>query len=216
MKTALYFRVSTLDQSTDLQRRELLEFARNSGHEVTKTYEDKMSGSKAMRPGLDDLLAAMRRGEFQAVIVWKLSRLGRSVSHLLSLFEEFQLRGVRVISRTESLDFESPMGRAMIRIAAVFAELERETIVENVRAGLAAAKDRGVKLGRPVRQIPAETLSEAARMRKEGMSWSTLAETLEIPASTIRAALQNTSPGNAVKNEPKRGFMRGKNLGAGN
>ena len=82
----------------------------------------------------------------------------------------------------------------MIQIAAVFAELERETIVENVRAGLGAARARGVRLGRPPREIPVQTLKEALALRKHGNSWSAIGKLMGIPVSSIRDALRKTPP----------------------
>ena len=151
MRTAIYARVSTDDQTCDLQLRELREYCARRGWEIAAEYVDTgWSGAKASRPELDRLLRDARKRRIDCVIVWKLDRWGRSVAHCLSTIQELTSLGVRWIAATQNLDTDqsNPMARFMLTIMAAFAEFEREMIRERVRAGMRAAKARGAKIGR--------------------------------------------------------------------
>lgn len=130
-----YVRVSTNDQNTDLQRNAL----NCAGCELI--FEDKISGTKAERPGLKKLLRTLSEGD--TLVVWKLDRLGRSMRHLVVLVEELRERGINFRSLTDSIDTSTPMGRFFFHIMGALAEMERELIVERTRAGLAAARAKG-------------------------------------------------------------------------
>jgi DNA invertase Pin-like site-specific DNA recombinase len=138
-----YARVSTHDQNLDLQRDAL----RAAGCE--KVFEDQASGAKTARPGLDAALDALRSGD--TLVVWRLDRLGRSLSHLIATVGELQERGVGFKSLQESIDTTSSTGNLVFQIFGAIAEFERNLIRERTQAGLAAARARGRKGGRPLK-----------------------------------------------------------------
>lgn len=137
-----YARISTEDQSLDLQRRAL----NDAGCAVF--FEDMgLSGALASRPGLDQALNRLEAGD--VLVVWKLDRLGRSLRHLVNLLEKLERRGVGFVSLTEAIDTTTPGGRLVFHVMAALGEFERSLIAERTRAGMQAAKARGVHVGRP-------------------------------------------------------------------
>ena len=146
-RTATYARVSTADQSPDLQHDGLRAFAERAGLSVVAAYTDvAVSGRKEGRPDLDRLMASARKRELDCVLVWNFAR---SVSHLVRALDEFDHLGVRFVSVQDNVDTTSPMGRAMFTVIGAMAELESALIAERVQAGMAAAKARGRHVGRP-------------------------------------------------------------------
>ena len=187
MKVALYLRVSTLDQDPESQGLEVRAFVTARGWQVVETYQDVgISGSKARRPGLDRLLKDAWHGRFQAVVVWDLSRMARSTLNALQLLQEFQAMDVRLVAVKQTFDTDTPLGRAFFTLAAMFAELEREILIERVRAGMARAKAEGKRIGRPVRWVDLEQLR---RLRAEGRSIREIARALGVPRSTVAKRL---------------------------
>jgi putative DNA-invertase from lambdoid prophage Rac len=177
MIVALYARVSTSDQSCEMQLRELRQYVQRQGWQVFAEYVDTgFSGASSSRPRLDQLVGDARLQRFEGVLVWKLDRWGRSVAHCVRSIQELVGLGIRFLSPTESIDTgkESPMSRFLLHLFAAFAEMEREIIRERVRAGVRNAKAKGTVLGRPQRVFRRD---EALRLRKQGMSWRKLAET---------------------------------------
>lgn len=172
-RVAIYTRVSTGDQTANLQKDELTEYAQFRKWAVTEVYSDVMSGAKDKRPSLNRLMADARRGKFDVVVVWKFDRFARSTSHLLRALEEFQSLSIDFVSLSESIDTSSPTGKAMFTILGAIAELERSTIRERVVAGQKAAKRRGVRFGRPTVEVDTD---RAMKLRKEGLSWRAVAE----------------------------------------
>src|SRR4029434_492921 len=151
MQTALYLRVSTAQQRPDLQDDGLRAYAARAGLDIVATYVDHaVSGRQERRPQLQALMRAARRHAFACVLVWKFDRFARSVAHLLKVLEEFNHLGIRFISVQDQVDTQSPMGKAMFTIIGAMAELESSLISERVKAGMAAAKGRGKRFGRPV------------------------------------------------------------------
>ena len=188
MKAALYLRVSTTDQDTSMQRRDLMEMAQRRNFEVVDIYEDDgVSGAKTRRPELDRLLKDAKRGRFKVVAIWKLDRLGRSTPHLISLLETFQSYGIDLISLSEGLDFSTPSGRLMYTVIAAFAQFERDGIRERVRAGISNARAKGVRLGRPSNSVTAEQI--AAKL-SEGKNHAAVAAELGISRSSVFGILQ--------------------------
>jgi len=150
MRTALYLRVSTLQQKSDLQADGLRRYAVRAGLEVVAEYRDiAVSGRKEGRPQLQALMQAARHHEFACILVWKFDRFARSVSHLLRALEEFNYLGIRFISVQDQVDTASPIGKAMFTIIGTMAELESSLISERGKAGMATARARGKRLGRP-------------------------------------------------------------------
>lgn len=150
MKVAIYLRVSTSDQTTLNQELELKAYCERSKYEIVDIYKDEgISGSKTSRPELDRLLQDMRLKKFEAIIVWKFDRLGRSTQHLLQVLEEMKNKEVRLIATSQNIDTFTPMGKFFFTILSGFAEMEREIIIERINLGLERRKKQGLKLGRP-------------------------------------------------------------------
>ena len=150
MKVATYARVSQRDQDMEMQRIALRDYCARIGHEIVGTYEDSgYSGKTDKRPDFERMLADLRQGSFDAVIVYKLDRIGRSVIHLLNLFEEFANRKIGFVSISQNIDTTTAEGRMFLKMLMVLAEYERELIVSRTLDGLARAKRQGKTLGRP-------------------------------------------------------------------
>jgi putative DNA-invertase from lambdoid prophage Rac len=194
MIVAIYARVSTSDQSCEMQLHELRQYVVKQGWQVFQEYVDTgFSGAAASRPRLDQLLRDARLQKFEGVLVWKLDRWGRSVAHCVRSIQELVSLGIRFLSPTESIDTgaDSPMSKFLMHLFAAFAEMERGIIRERVCAGVRAAKARGTRLGRPRRVFRRD---EAIRLRKQGMSWRKVAETLSLPMSTVIDACSENPP----------------------
>lgn len=146
MKVAIYARVSTDEQSTDAQINFMRTYCEraNPPLEIFKEYTDiNISGSKENRPAFNLLLQDLRDYKFDIVMVYKLDRLGRSLKHLLSLFDEFNLKGVHFISASQNIDTTSASGRLQLQIIGAFAEFERSLISERTKEGLRGKKNIG-------------------------------------------------------------------------
>ena len=170
MKIALYLRVSTDDQTTDPQKMELQAYAAQRGWIVADTFVDTISGSKSTRLALDKMLAQVRQKRYDAVLVVKLDRLARSLSHFAQLVAEFDKHGVALVCPGQGIDTSkaNPAGRLQMHVLAAVAEFERSLIIERTKAGLAAAKARGVKLGKPSKRLPDNHGEIVAQWLKEG------------------------------------------------
>ena len=150
MKVALYARVSTHDQTADNQLLELRQYVAARGWNAIEEYVDHgVSGSKDRRPALDQLVTDVRRHKVQAVVCWRLDRLGRNLRHLVLLLDEWQSRGVAFVTLGEGIDTSTPAGRLVAGVLASIAEFERARIQERIHAGLARARAQGKRLGRP-------------------------------------------------------------------
>jgi len=135
VKVAIYARVSTDEQNTDNQLHHLREFAARGGHEVYKEYVDEaQSGTKGSRPAFDEMLQDMRHYKFRAIVVTKLDRIGRSLKHILTLFDEFNKKGVGFIATTQNIDTLNAAGMLQMQILGAFAEFERNLISERTKA----------------------------------------------------------------------------------
>jgi len=185
MIVAIYARVSTTDQSCEMQLRELRQYVQRQSYQIFAEYVDTgFSGAAASRPQLDELLRNARQQRFDAVLVWKLDRWGRSVAHCVRSIQELVGLGIRFLSPNEGIDTskDSPMSKFLLHLFAAFAEMEREIIRERVRAGVRNAKAKGTRLGRPQRVFRRD---EVVRLRAEGKSWRRVAQTLNLPMSTV-------------------------------
>ncbi len=202
MIIAIYARVSTSDQSCEMQLHELRQYVAKRGWEVFQEYVDTgFSGAAACRPRLDQLLHDARLRKFEAVLVWKLDRWGRSVAHCVRSIQELVSLGIRFLSPTESIDTgaDSPMSKFLLHLFAAFAEMERGIIRERVQAGVRAAKARGTRLGRPQRVFRRD---DAIRLRGEGSSWRTIARALDLPMSTVIDACRDRSENPPQRSRP--------------
>ncbi len=148
-KVALYVRVSTKDQNPAMQVSDLRRYAQQRGFEILKEYVDiGISGTKASRPALDALMDAARKRLFDVVLVWRFDRFARSTKHLVDALHEFRGLGINFISYQEAIDTSSPMGEAMYVIIGAMAKLERDIIVERVKAGMLEHTGEALRLRR--------------------------------------------------------------------
>ncbi|HWJ86595.1 MAG TPA: recombinase family protein [Pelagibacterium sp.] len=186
-RVALYLRVSTNEQTTDNQRRELEAVAQRAGWDVVEVFEDAgVSGAKGRdkRPAYDAMLKAVTRREVDMVAAWSVDRLGRSMQDLTAFLGELHGRGADLYLHQQALDTTTPSGRAMFGMMAVFAEFERAMIVERVNAGLARAKAQGKRLGRPGHSEKME--AKVRELRSQGMGIVKVAKALGIGVSAVQ------------------------------
>ena len=179
-----YARVSTDDQRADLQHAALTK----AGCEKTFT-DDGLSGATAQRPALIRCLKALEPGD--TLVVWKLDRLGRSLRDLIMILDGLKQRGVKFRSLTEAIDTETPIGRAMWQMIGLLAELERSLISERTRAGVKAARARGVRFGRKPKLSP-QQIDHARELlgRKEPPSRAEVAALFNVDRATLYRAMQ--------------------------
>jgi DNA invertase Pin-like site-specific DNA recombinase len=188
-RVAIYLRVSTTEQTTVNQRRELKAVAKRHGWTVVFVFEDAgISGAKGRdeRPALDAMLKAVARREVDMVAAWSVDRLGRSLMDLLVLLRELHAKGVDLFLHQQGLDTSSPSGRAMFQMMGVFAEFERAMIRERVLAGLARAKEQGTRLGR--RRIEDTNTAKVAAIRvalASGKGVRRIARDLKVGVGTV-------------------------------
>ena len=190
-RVGLYARVSTADQQTlPMQISTMTEYAERQGWTVTECVEDIASGAKN-RPKRNHLEKLAKQRKLDGILVWKLDRWGRSLQDLVNSLPELAAAGVRFVSINESLDLSTPAGRAMIGMMSVFAEFERDTIRERVRAGLAQAKKRGKVLGR---KRTAEAKSpDILKLYHEGVSKNQIAKQLRVGHDVVHRTLQGAN-----------------------
>lgn len=192
MNTAVYMRVSTSDQKLDSQEKELRRYCQMSGWKKTVVYADKMSGAAATRPALDRLLQDMRAGIIQRLVCYKLDRVGRSLTHLALIVDEMARLKVPLICTSQGIDTSesNPCGKFQLAVLMAVAEFERGIIRERVNAGLAAAKERGVQLGRP------KTLDgrapEIMRLKRAGHGVRAIARQLSMPVSSVFSVIRQS------------------------
>jgi DNA invertase Pin-like site-specific DNA recombinase len=181
-RAAIYTRVSTADQHLETQLYDLREMAKLRGYEIVHEYSDVISGAKSKRPGLDQLLADARRRRFDVVLVAAFDRVARSVRHFLEVLDELNHLGIEFISFRENIDTGGPLGRAIVVIVGAIAELERNLIVERVKAGMRRAKLEGRRIGRAPLDINRE---QVVRDRRSGMSLTCVAKKHRISRASV-------------------------------
>jgi len=190
-RAVLYLRVSTIDQTTANQERELREVAGRMGCEIVKVYKDHgISGAKGRdkRPAFNALIRDANQRKFDMVMAWSVDRLGRSLQDLFSFLSELHALHIDLFLHQQGLDTTTPAGKAMFQMMGVFAEFERSMIQERVRAGLRRAKDEGKQLGRP--RIAADLekrILEALKARgRTGEGVRKIAERFGVNPSTVQ------------------------------
>ncbi len=181
-RAAIYTRVSTADQHPETQALDVREMAKQRGYMIVNEYGDVISGAKSKRPGLDQLLADARRHRFDVVIVAAFDRVARSVRHFLEVLDELNHLGIEFISHRESIDTGGPLGRAIVVIVGAIAELERNLIVERVKAGMRRARLEGRRIGRAPLGINRE---QVVQDRRSGMSLTQVAEKHRISRASV-------------------------------
>lgn len=184
MKIAIYLRVSTDRQTTDSQAVELWEYCSRRGWTNVVEYSDTSSGAKFSRKGLDTLMRDVRRGRVQAIVAYKLDRLGRSLPHLAQLISEMTAHRTALIIPAQGIDTSAanPASQLQLNILMAVAEFEREIIRERVHSGLRAARARGKRLGRPA--TLEQHLSRVEALLEAGMTISAVARELALPYSS--------------------------------
>ena len=190
LRVAVYARVSTLGkgQDTEVQFRELRQFSQARGWQIVGEYTDSgVSGSKESRPELNRLLTDARRRKFDCVLVSRYDRFARSLRGLVNALEEFRSLGIDFVSLHEGVDTSTANGRLIFGIFASIAEFERELIRDRVKSGLANARAKGKRLGRPRKILDA---AKIGRLRAQGVSWRKIARQMECSARTARRAGQ--------------------------
>ena len=181
-RAVLYVRVSTPDQSIEPQLLDLKQMAAARGYEIVHEYSDKLSGTKSKRPGLDALLSDAQRHRFDVVMVWAFDRMARSVRHFLEVLDELNHLNIEFVSFRESIDTSGPLGRAMVVIVGAIAELERNLIVERVKAGMRRAKLEGRQIGRSRLDVNRE---QVVLDRRSGMSLTQVAKKHRISRASV-------------------------------
>ena len=189
-RAVLYTRVSTVDQNRQTQLLDLQQLARQRGYEIIREYSDQISGTKARRPGLGELMRAARRGSFEVVLVWACDRIARSTRHFLEVLDELNRLEIEFVSFRESIDTSGPLGRAIVVIIGAIAELERNLIVERVRAGMRRARLEGRHIGRKPLEIDREAI---LCDRRRGQSLRKIARYHRISTATVRRVLASQS-----------------------
>jgi DNA invertase Pin-like site-specific DNA recombinase len=190
-RAALYLRVSTVDQHPETQLYDLRGLAAQRGFEIFNEYTDRISGAKAKRPGLDQLLADAHRGKFDVVLCWAFDRIARSVRHFLEVLDELNHLNIEFVSFRENVDTGGPLGRAMIIIIGAIAELERNLIIERVRAGMRRAKLEGRRIGRAPLDVDRNAI---LRDRSRGVSLTQLARTYQISRASVCRIIRESKP----------------------
>lgn len=187
-KAALYARVSTNNgsQDTGVQLLQLRRYCAQRGWCIYKEYIDHISGAKEQRAGFQAMMADARQRKIDTVLVWKFDRFARSTKALITALEEFSTLDIDFISFSEQVDTSTPMGKAMFTMISAIAEFERSLIAERVSAGLARARERGVRIGRPRAGFD---VNRALILKSEGRSWAELAKSLKVSSSTLRRTI---------------------------
>ena len=191
-EVAIYSRVSTDDQTTENQINLLTEIADRNGWIIVDTYTDHgISGSKGRdkRPEFDRLCKDMVRRKFDTIMVWDVSRLGRSLQHLIEFLEDVNSVNCNLYIHQQGLDTSTPSGRMMFQMVGVFAEFERSMISERVKLGLSRVKASGKKLGQPTK-ISDGLVSDIWELKKQGLSLNMITELVPVSRSTVYKVLQ--------------------------
>src|SRR2546423_4074214 len=185
VRVALYARVSTFhNQDPEIQLAELREYAGRRSWEIVEEFTDQgVSGCKESRPALNRLMSDACRRRFDAILVWKIDRFGRSLKHLVNALAELAALGVAFISLRDNLDLSTPSGRLMFQIIGAMAEFKRALIQERVRAGIRNAKAKGIPIGRPRVVIDACRITA---LRAKGHSWEGIKAEIGVSRGTAQ------------------------------
>ncbi len=188
MRIGIYARVSTKDQSCELQVCDLRAYCAARGFDLVREYIDVgQSGAKDSRPELNILMDDARKRQFDAIVAWRFDRFARSTKHLLSALEEFRSLGIRFISYQENIDTSSALGQALFTIVSAVAQLERDLIRERVSAGIRNARANGKKPGCPKSSVDRERILE---LKAQGQSLRQIAANLGVGYGTVRERLE--------------------------
>ena len=190
--TAIYARVSKADgtQKTDSQLHEVKRYCAARGWKNLEIYADKASGAKTTRPALEEMMQTVRAGKVARVVCYKLDRCGRSLTHLCLLIDEMNRLGVPLVCTSQGIDTSenNPCSKFQLDVLKAVCEFERNLIRERVNSGLAAAKAKGVVLGRP--STLREHQDEIIELRKQGKGIRAIARELTLPVSSVFKVLK--------------------------
>jgi len=187
-RVAIYARVSTKDQSVDMQLNDLERYSKERGLRVFKTYKDNgVSGTKESRPALNELMNDAKKRKFDVVLVWRFDRFARSTKHLVTALYEFRNLGIDFISYQENIDTSSPLGEAIFTIISAMSKLERDIIAERVKGGLRKARDNGKRLGRPNDDVD---IYKVNKCKEQGMSIRDIAKELGLSRGKVERTLK--------------------------
>ena len=195
-RVAIYGRVSTSEQTTDNQINFLQEIVSRNGWKLVQTYVDEgISGTKGRdkRPEFDRLCKDMVRRKFNRILVWDISRLGRSLQHLVEFLNEVQSVNCHLYIHQSGLDTSTPSGRMMFQMVGVFSEFERSMISERVKLGLNRVRSKGIKLGRPTK-IDEETKVKIWSLIDTGKSLSEVSRVLQISKMSVSRVNRERNP----------------------
>jgi DNA invertase Pin-like site-specific DNA recombinase len=181
----IYARVSTGEQSVEMQLLELIRFCEARGWQSRKYLDSGISGAKERRPRLDALWVDARRRALDVVVVYRFDRFARSTRQLVNALHEFDSLGIQFVSLHENVDTTTPNGRLVFTIFAAIAEFERELIRQRVKSGLAAAKANGKRLGRPRVYANADKITA---LRGSGASWTQVCSALNLSKGVAQRA----------------------------
>jgi DNA invertase Pin-like site-specific DNA recombinase len=185
-RVSLYLRCSTQDQSTELQKNELLAYIKARGWTLHEIFEDHgKTGTNGDRPALKRLMKDARQRKFDIVCCYKLDRFFRSLSAMVAALQEFSDLGIQFVSQKDQIDLTTSSGRLLMHLLASFAEFEASLIKERVVAGIANARRKGIKLGRPKQRNDEDIL----RLRREGQTIRAIALQLKISKGSVQTAL---------------------------
>jgi len=191
-RAAVYLRVSTEEQTLENQLADVRRVLRARGLRKVASYEEKASTTNA-RPQFDRMMRAAHKGEFDVLVVWALDRFGRSMVGNLQAVLDLDRCGVEVVSVNEPwLDTGGPVRSLLIAIFGWIAEQERARIGERTKAGIARARRKGIRIGRPPRDVD---LRQARELLKQGLSLRTIASRLKVPTTTLHRALGRSEKG---------------------
>jgi|SaaInlStandDraft_7_1057024.scaffolds.fasta_scaffold87457_1 DNA invertase Pin-like site-specific DNA recombinase len=194
MKIIIYTRVSTKNQDIEMQISKLKEYCKNHNYEIINIFQDVGTGKNIKRNQYQDLLKEIHLRSFDTLLIWKLDRLSRSLKDLLEIGELLNSKNINLISYDGAIDTTSPQGKMMFQMMGIFAEFQRNLIIDNVKAGLDRAKQKGVKLGRPRtadKKYSKEILDNTISMQKQGYSIRKISKLLNLnDSSTLSKKLK--------------------------
>ncbi len=198
MRIACYLRCSTDEQTVQSQRSEIEAYLKTRSPKRVRWFEDVgHSGGRIDRPAFLRMMADIRRRRFDLLLCYRLDRISRSLFDAVHVLDELRRHDVRLITLADGISFEGPYGALMFALVSGLAELERAAIRERVRAGLRAARARGVKLGRRVTEID---VKDARRRRAAGQTMQQIADHFNVSIRTVQRRLRHSD-----KNHPRRG-----------
>jgi DNA invertase Pin-like site-specific DNA recombinase len=201
IRVAVYTRVSTSQQSDDAQLQELVALCSRSGWKVVRTYRETISGTKGVdqRPQLKSLLQEARQRQFDKIVVWSADRLARSMRHLVTVLGELNDCGIQIFSYRQGIDTSTPMGAMLWQFLGIFAEFEHGIRRERQAAGIARAKQKGVRFGRP--PVPPLKRREIIQLRQQGLAINKIARQLRVGTGSVMRTLQRAGMGTTLPME---------------